>query len=439
MPVPGRNPLAGFQAAHEMLIQAGYDAGDIYWFSGSIDRTDMEDIRTFLRTHPHRVSALIAGTEDGSPVRTEQGDLLRTPQGELVIPRVYRSYFEQIVGGTNGILRTITTDNSDIESLLALPEQSAQETEALSLKHDQWVDMGPYLLWLTLPLLVVFSRRTQLLNLVLPVIISSALLASLPEAVAAAPDHNSQRVALLEPVLNSFRNREQKALRAYQQHNFAEARTYSDNPMINGMAAYRAEDYEEAVRYFESIDTAEAHYNRGNSLAYIGELEDAIAAYEQALAQRPNWTQALENKELIESLQQDQQNNEDSQQQNDPNEQSEQNQQSDQSQQNSEGEQTEQDESTEQSQQSEQSEQSEHSEQNQDDENEPAEESEQETEPSSEESLTQQTIPEAWEDLSEEERAQLEQLLRRLPDDPALLLRNRLRLEAERRRLRQFN
>lgn len=448
MPVPGRNPLSGFQVAHEMLTQAGYQQGDIYWFSGSISREDMEDIRGFLRDKNHRVSVITAGTEDGAPVRTQQGELLRSPQGDLVIPRLFPEYFSRIAQQTGGTSVAIAANNSDINAITSLTEQAATTTEQSSVTSEQWIDMGPYLLWLALPFFLILGKQRQLLSFAM--LAMSFSLFYPPQLFAS----NSEvaRVFDMNSVRGFFRNSEQNALNAYQNENYQSTVSLSDNPMIQGMAAYRQGNYEQAATFYSSLSdeeqTAESFYNLGNSLAHLGKLDEAIEAYNEALARRPSWQQALENKEIVEQMknnaEQEQQENDqqnengqdDSQQSTEPQDSqdsSTQNEDSESSQDSTEPSQQNQQESGSQEQDSSESNDQENDEQDN------AESAAQQEADAAEGNNDTPQIPEAWQDLPEEERAELEQLLRRLSNDPSVLLRNRLLLEAERRRSQRFN
>lgn len=77
----------------------------------------------------------------------------------------------------------------------------------------------------------------------------------------------------------------------------AAAETFTDT-MWKGVALYRAGEFKEAQAVFSRLDSAEAHYNRGNCLVFLGQYEDAVASYDRALSRRPDWQEATENREL---------------------------------------------------------------------------------------------------------------------------------------------
>ena len=71
--------------------------------------------------------------------------------------------------------------------------------------------------------------------------------------------------------------------------------------MQQGNEAYRRGDYAAAAREYQTLDSATAHYNRGNALAKTGQYPQAIAAYDEALRRQPGMADALANKRAVEA------------------------------------------------------------------------------------------------------------------------------------------
>lgn len=91
---------------------------------------------------------------------------------------------------------------------------------------------------------------------------------------------------------------DQQGARHFDRGEFpAAARAFQDS-MWQGAAWYRAGEFEEAAQAFARGDTAEALYNQGNAWLMRGKYEAAIASYDRALAKRPDWKEAQENREL---------------------------------------------------------------------------------------------------------------------------------------------
>ena len=204
--------------------------------------------------------------------------------------------------------------------------------------------------------------------------------------------------------------RDQQAQAALRDERAADAAVLAKNPEIAGEAFYRSGDYVNAGQSWSQTkqgqDLTDSHYNRGNSMAQIGEFETAIAAYDAALALDPEMEDAIFNRDLVEQMKQQQEQQEQQEQQDSESE-------SDEEQSGDESEESE-EQSSEDQQEGEQGEE----------ESEEPEEGEESGEPSETE------MEQNW---SEEDAQAMEQWLRRIPDDPGGLLRRKFRNQHERR------
>ncbi len=91
---------------------------------------------------------------------------------------------------------------------------------------------------------------------------------------------------------------DQQGRLAYTRFEFSAATDRFEDPMWKGTAAYAAGRYEEAADSFGRIPTAEGFFNRGNAFMKARQYAKAITAYEQAVAEAPEWTVANDNLEL---------------------------------------------------------------------------------------------------------------------------------------------
>ncbi len=82
---------------------------------------------------------------------------------------------------------------------------------------------------------------------------------------------------------------------------FEKAAESFDDPVREGVAWYRAGDFEKATQAFSRASTPEARFNAGNAWVMLGKYDKAIASYEQALDSRPDWKAAKENRDLAEA------------------------------------------------------------------------------------------------------------------------------------------
>ena len=88
---------------------------------------------------------------------------------------------------------------------------------------------------------------------------------------------------------------EQRGQRLFDEGRYLEAAGVFTNPERMGVAYFRGGDFESAASVFGRIRSPEAAYNRGNSLVMLGNYDEAIEAYENALKARPGWAEAEQN------------------------------------------------------------------------------------------------------------------------------------------------
>lgn len=96
-----------------------------------------------------------------------------------------------------------------------------------------------------------------------------------------------------------WRNADQRGEAMLKQGNASgAAKAYAD-PRRKGYALFKAGDYGAAAHELSAVDDSEAHYNRGNALAYAGDLPGALQAYDAALKRDPNSLDARHNRDLV--------------------------------------------------------------------------------------------------------------------------------------------
>ncbi len=458
MPDKGSNVLAGLDMAKELLTQAGYIDGDIILVTDGIDQEEQSDITSFTSNSSYRLNIYGVGTEQGAPIKLPEGGFLKDSYGQIVIPTINISRLKSLATRSGGKFALYQPSSSDIATFA--PSANSELLKDEKQSHALWrIDAGIYGLLILLPLGLYLFRSAAFVGAFL-------VLSVLP----------TQQASALE--LPSFlKNTDQQALDAYKNKDFERAAN-ADSSSLKGSALYQQGNFDAALEAFSKDKSATGFYNYANTLAKSGQLEQAIDAYKQAQTLQPNFSEAADNQALVEQLlekqqQQQEGDSQDNQQQSDQSEQQN-NQQSDQSQQGensdsqsepSQGEQS-QDQQGEPSDESdtEQDQQSAESGSQSDKQNEPElqtqpqanqeqkqpeqtnEEQAENTQPQTAQQQTltdeqkqnaqQQAAQAQTSELTNEEKEkaqQLNQLLRKVPDDPAILLRNKMQLEAQKR------
>ncbi len=415
MPVPGSAPAAAVALAVELMHSAGIAQGKILLVTDGIADKERKGLVQALQGSGMQLGIMGVGTATGAPIPLPRGGFLKNESGAIVMPSLEEQKLHTIAVASGGKYQRMQIDNSDLDALLAdtgLPD--SEQTLALDRTADTWDDQGYWFIVLLLPLVLGLFRRGWVLCL-LPL-----LLLSQPQPAQA----QGWQDLWLTP--------DQQGQRALQQGDHERASELFENPEWAGTAAYRGGDYETASKHFSSSADASGWYNRGNALARSDQLDEAIAAYKESLALQPDQADAQENLALLEQLKQ-QQEQQQEQEQSDQDQDNEQDQQQQQDQQQDGDPQSDQPSGQEESQQD-----AEDGEQNpSEDEKDPDEnqqEQEQPPEPEQGEPDEQQEAQAAQADPEEQERDQaMEQWLRRVPDDPSGLLREKFRYESRQR------
>jgi Ca-activated chloride channel family protein len=95
---------------------------------------------------------------------------------------------------------------------------------------------------------------------------------------------------------------DQQGRRLLGRGEFARAAERFEDPMWKGVAHYRDGNFEQAAEFFGRVSAAEAAFNLGKAHAGLGRYEEAVGAYEAALAERPDWREAIDNRDAVAAL-----------------------------------------------------------------------------------------------------------------------------------------
>ncbi len=260
MPVDGQRTDKALEWAGDLLHQASVRDGVILLVSDHADAAaDAEALR--LRAAGYRVSALGLGTPQGAAYRDREGRIghARLDEGAL------RSL--AVAGG--GRYARLSAGDADLQSLGVLQPQANDDDRPGRGADKTWQDEG---YWLLPPLMLIallaFRRRRQGLAVV-------ALCLWLPLALPAQAAETG----------NWWQRADQR----------------DHQRLAEGVEAYRKGDFAGAQRRFEGIDSAPGWYNLGNALARQGRYDEAIGAYDHALALQPDMADAKANRAAVDA------------------------------------------------------------------------------------------------------------------------------------------
>lgn len=468
MPEIGNNPEAALERALKLLQESSITKGTILFVTDGIPESALPTLRSTVRPTLHRVAVWGIGTEIGAPIPLPQGGFFKNSRGEIIVAKTDVDTLSDAAIEMRGIFVPFSDSQHDIDTIVNYSSESyAKETEKHNRQFDQWLDMGPWLALFMLPFAMLAFRKGWVLGVVF-----------LGFFVQPETSYAFQWNDL-------WQTKDQQGQALIKENDFENAAETFENPEWKAVADYKSGNFESASEQFSKGSTAADFYNLANSLTHQGEYDKAIAAFDEALKRNPEFSEAQDNKTIAEQLKQlqEQQQNQ-SEQQNGENQESGENQQeqnsqnsqnqqgenqqgdnqqgdnqqsqnsdSNESQSNaeqSEGEQSQEDQDNgEQSQQSAQQsemteeqkqalqqhyQQKENEDENTESDQQLAQQQEEQAQQENPEQMTEQQI--ATMQMSNEEKEQqqaLQQWLRKVPDDPSGLLRNKFRYEYQKR------
>ncbi|MCB1664350.1 MAG: VWA domain-containing protein [Pseudomonadales bacterium] len=418
MPAFGSNAVAAIETAKSMFADAATTSGTIALVTDGVDRSEFSAIAGLLANSGFRLVILGVGTAQGAPIPAAGGDFLRDGNGQVVTPGLDSAALQELANLVNGRYAGMQLSSADLDYLLSedefLDEDDLSEVDE---NFDIWYEVGPWLMLIVLPLGAMMFRRGWILSLSLLLGSASLLTPTAPAEAAGWTD--------------LWKTRDQQAAEAMDAEDTMSAAMLFQDPNWKGAAAYKAGDYAAAIQAFSaalSTEDADAHYNLGNALAMSQMFEQAIASYNIAIALQPDHEDAIHNREIVQSLldEQQQENPQDSEQ--DDGMSSEQQEQSE--------------EQNEESQSEEEQQQQEEEQQEEQEEGEPEMQEESQAEDGQEQSESEeenQAENPSQSNAESESQESLEQWLRRIDDDPGELLQRKFQFEYRRRQMESRN
>lgn len=257
MPVDGQRADRAIGWSAQLLRQAGFDRGRIMLLTGHVG-ADAIAAAAEARADGYTVSVLGLGSATGAPYRRRGGRITHA--------QLDSASLKQLVRAGGGRYAKLQPGDADLRALGVLDARSIDGASVNDQSGRAWKDDG---YWLLLPLMLLalfaFRRRSGAVAVLL-------VCAVLPWQPASAVELWQRPDQIVHETLQ------------------------------RGAQAYRQDDYKRAAQLYGRVETADGHYNRGNALAKSGQYREAIQAYAHALAAQPAMADALANKRAVEAL-----------------------------------------------------------------------------------------------------------------------------------------
>ena len=221
---------------------------------------------------------------------------LKDTNNNVKLFKLQEQQLRNLAKETGGKYITMTVDNKDLTTILP-KDKPLSKLNLQERNIDYWQDMGIWLVLLLLPF-ALFAFRW-----VCPALLLAALL----------PTNDSYALEWHD----LWQTKDQQAQQAFNHGDYAKASSLFENPEWKSQALYAEGNYQQAAMANYKQPTAVDEFNRGNALAKAGDLGNAIISYDKSLELDPTLEDAKFNKEIVEKLlkQQDEQQKQQKEQQ----------------------------------------------------------------------------------------------------------------------------
>ncbi|MBB1060187.1 VWA domain-containing protein [Marilutibacter spongiae] len=255
MPRDGANASRAIAWSTRLMRQAGFERGQILLLAGQAD-ADAAAAAAEARSSGFETSVLGIGRAGGVAYRTVDGD--------TGVAGFDQARLQAVAARGGGRYVGLAADEADLRALGVLSPGPGDAVSEDGEAGRTWQDEG---FWLIPPLmlLALFAFRRG------AAVAALALVLWLPVLPAQAADW--------------WRRDDQ----------------VEHKRMVEAANAFRQGDYARAASGYAGVESADGHYNRGNALAKAGQFQQAIEAYDRALAIQPGMEDAIANKRAVEA------------------------------------------------------------------------------------------------------------------------------------------
>ncbi len=265
MPKSGSNVPDAVKLANSLITQLKPNSQvRILLVTDQLTVLQSEKIVTSMKNFSWPIDIVFVGTPTGSVVPLPEGGLLRTPAGQLIVAKTPLTVLKEAAEKLHGDI--VDINSFDQYTIISSTKNSQKSQNEIVIYNE----LG-YFVVIPLLFMCLLFRRGYILCVLF---------------LISTPHYSFSK---------------NTALDLYEKGKYQQAADSFHDFLWKGNAMYRMGKFDAAIIFYEKINTDVSNYNRGNALAHIGKIKEAILAYRQALQLNPNLKEAKDNKNILEA------------------------------------------------------------------------------------------------------------------------------------------
>ena len=303
MPLAGSHLVDALSTAKQLFKNSGFTQGDILLITDGIDQSQQSKLKQSiknLRKQGYYFSIIGVGSQTGSPIPLPgQGGFVKDPSGQVVLSKLTPEPLKELANLGNGQYNKLSLDDGDFKALVDKSWHKDKPAVEQDEQFEQWHDAGIYLTLLLIPF-ALLSFRKGLLTIILIIFLAPCIVIEPVYANEAAQQPWRERLSKGWNEL--WTTADQQGQKDFNAQNFQKAADSFANKNWKAGAQYRAGEFARSLEQYSKSTDPQSLYNKGNTLANMQKLPEAVEAYEQALKKQPEYKNASKNLEYIKDL-----------------------------------------------------------------------------------------------------------------------------------------
>jgi len=292
LPSTGSNAEMALELANQLLKDSGIVSGDILYLTDGIDKSAHAEMASLHDGTKHTVSVWGIGSAEGAPIPLSNGGFAYDRNRQMVIARLNDDELSDIATELGGIYIPFSQTESDLEIINSFVlKPKLNDSLKTSHEFDQWREFGPTLILMVLPFAVFAFRKGWLFSIL-------AIFTLLPTTQPAyalgwndlwkTKDQQAYEMIQENPqkAANLFKNKDWKAIANYKSGNYQKALegfdgVAAEDHFNRGTALTHLGQYDAAIEEFSKALEKQPEYAEAKNNLKIAEQLKALAEAEQ--------------------------------------------------------------------------------------------------------------------------------------------------------------